>query len=141
METGRVLAIDPGEVRIGVAVSDSARTMGFPRDAVKVDSSGLHLQQLAEIVREEGAAVVVVGLPRALAGREGAAARSARALAGELAGLLDPDAVEVVLHDERLTTVEASAALRSAGRNSRQQRSSIDSAAAAVLLEDWIRCR
>ncbi len=141
LAVGRVLALDPGQRRIGVAVSDRDRTMAFPRPAVQVDSSGRHLDALAALVEEEGAVVVVVGLPKGLDGREGASARSARAFAAAIDERLGGEAVTVELHDERLTTVQAAGSLRAAGRPAREQRSSIDSAAATVLLEAWISCQ
>jgi putative Holliday junction resolvase len=131
--TGRVLALDPGSSRVGVAVSDSARAMAFPRPALE---AGERLTALVcALVEEEAATVVVVGLPKGLSGREGPAARSSRSLADELRGLLE---VPVVLHDERLTTVQASQALSDAGHDQRSQRRLVDSAAATVLLESWL---
>jgi putative Holliday junction resolvase len=138
---GRVLALDPGQRRIGVAVSDRDRTMAFPRPAITVDPSGRHLDAISSLVEEEGAVAVVIGLPKGLDGREGASARSARTFAAAVSERLASDEVAVELHDERLTTVQAAGALRSAGQASREQRSSIDSAAATVLLEAWISCR
>ena len=138
---GRVVALDPGQRRIGVAVSDRDRTMAFPRPALAVDAAGHHLDALAALVEEEGAVTVVVGLPKGLDGREGPSARAARSFAASVEERLGRDGVTVELHDERLTTVQASGSLRAAGRPVRQQRSSIDSAAATVLLEAWISCQ
>ena len=138
---GRVLALDPGQRRIGVAVSDRDRTMAFPRPAVAVDDADRHLDVLVALVEDEGAVAVVVGLPKGLDGREGASARSARAFAASLATRLGGAAVSVELHDERLTTVQAAGSLRAAGRAAHQQKTSIDSAAATVLLEAWISCQ
>jgi putative Holliday junction resolvase len=136
--TGRVLGIDPGAARHGIAVSDSARTLAFPRDAVAADDTAP--RHLAALVEEEGAVVVVIGLPLGLDGREGAAAKAARQLGDALVGALAAS-VAVTFHDERLTTVEASRSLRAAGQGSRAQRASIDSAAATVLLESWMQQR
>ena len=138
---GRVLALDPGARRIGVAVSDRQRTMAFPRPAIEVDPSGRHLAMLVALVEEEGAVTVVVGLPKGLDGREGASAQAARSFAAALEEPLSTAGVTIELHDERLTPVQAAGALRAAGRGAREQKGSIDSAAATVLLEAWITCQ
>ena len=131
--TGRVLALDPGTRRVGVAVSDTARHMAFPRPALEA-GPGLPAR-VRQLVDEEEISLVVVGLPKSLSGAEGAAARSARALAEQLSDLLEPP---VLLHDERLTTVTASARLRDAGVAGRVSRDRVDGAAAVVLLESWM---
>jgi putative holliday junction resolvase len=133
---GRVVAIDPGDARVGVAVSDSARTLAFPRPPVAAGDG--EVTRLAAVVREEAGAVVVVGHPLRLDGTEGRAAVRAAALAQALTEALDADGVQVVLHDERLTTVTATARLRDAGVTSRDARQRVDGAAAVVLLEHWL---
>ncbi len=131
---GRVVAFDPGTSRIGVAVCDAARTMAFPHDPVPAGPDAA--ARCAAIAAEERASVVVVGLPLHLDGTEGVGARSARELAAALRdALVDAD---VVLHDERLTTVTASSRLRSAGLAAREARGRVDGAAAVVLLESWL---
>jgi putative Holliday junction resolvase len=131
---GKVVAFDPGTARIGVAVCDADRTMAFPRDSVP---SGVDtVARCASIVREESAGVVVVGLPLHLDGTEGTSAAFARELASALAGALDE--VEVVMHDERMTTLTASSRLRDAGVDERAARRRLDGAAAVVLLESWL---
>ncbi len=133
----RAVAIDLGSRRIGVAVCDSAGTMAFPktvihRGAEPADDVGA----IAAVVAEVGATTVVVGLPLSLDGRDGLAARRARAEAEELARGLG--GVRVVLFDERLTTVSAQAALVAGGRRRSRDRGELDAAAAAVLLQAWL---
>jgi len=130
------MALDPGTVRIGVAVSDSARSMAFPRPYVPAGPSAL--ADCARIVREESVSLVVVGSPRTLDGERREAAAGAAEFAAALGAALEGDGVEVVLHDERLTTRTASARLREAGVSSRDARERVDGAAAAVLLEAWL---
>jgi putative Holliday junction resolvase len=134
--TGRVLGLDPGAVRVGVSVSDTTRSMAFPRDPLPAGPE--LVERVAALVEEEGATTVVVGLPRSLDGSEGTAAGAARALATELEVALD---VDVELFDERLTTVQAANALRAAGQSAKQARGVIDSAAATILLEAWMESR
>ena len=130
------MALDPGTKRIGVSVSDSGRTMAFPRPALSAE--GDVVSRIVSLVDEEGIRLVVVGLPRALSGKEGASAVSARDLAGRLSEALEGVGVGVDLHDERLTTVSAAQSLSLAGVSARGQRAVIDSAAATVLLESWM---
>ena len=132
---GRVVALDPGEARIGVAVSDASRTMAFPRPPVAAGDGAV--AAIAALVTEESATCVVVGHPRRLDGTSGSAAARAEALADAVAAALD-DAVTVVLHDERLTTVTATSRLRDAGVSSREARGRVDGGAAVVLLESWL---
>jgi putative Holliday junction resolvase len=136
---GRVLGVDLGSVRIGVAVCDSARRVATPLTVVvRGSDAGAHRRALADLVVEHEAVGVVVGLPRSLSGQLGPAARNAQAETDELRTVLGV-AVETV--DERLSTVSASAALRAAGHRAREQRRMIDASAAAVLLQAWIDTR
>ena len=126
-----------------MAVSDRAGTMAFPRPMIPrtADRPAVH-RAIARVVAEEEAEVLVVGLPLSLDGRDGPAAQSARAEADELAATLVADpattAVRVETFDERLTTVSATAALAAAGKRGAEQRRSVDSAAATVLLQAWL---
>lgn len=87
------------------------------------------------MAEETGARVVVVGLPLSMDGRRGPAAKAAEAEAASLRGRLE---IPVELWDERMSTLSAARAMRSAGRSSRRQSAVIDSAAAAVLLQAWL---
>jgi putative holliday junction resolvase len=128
------VGVDAGSVRVGVAVSDPDGVLATPVAVLSRDPRGKSdLDQIAELVAERDAIEVVVGLPRSLSGRDGAAVQRARGYAKELASRVAP--VPVVLVDERLSTAEASRGLRSAGVGSRAARSVIDAAAAAVILQ------
>ncbi len=134
MRPGVRIGVDVGSVRVGVAASDPAGILASPVTTLRRSSaSGTDLDQLAVIVRERNAIEVLVGLPRSLSGREGAAVHLVRGYARELAPRVAP--VPVRLVDERFSTVTASRNLRSAGVGSRSQRSVIDQAAAVVLLQ------
>jgi putative Holliday junction resolvase len=131
---GRVVALDPGAARIGVAVSDAGRRLAFPRAAVAAGAG--EVERCAAVVRDEDAVLVVVGHPLRLDGGPGEAAVRAEALASALRGALRD--VPVVLHDERLTTVTATSRLRDAGVTARDAKDRVDGAAAVVLLESWL---
>jgi putative Holliday junction resolvase len=125
------LAVDPGTVRIGVARSDRSGIIATPLTVVRRGKGDL--DALASLAAAEEAIEILVGLPRSLSGREGPAAATARQFAAGLAARVAPLPVRLV--DERFTTSTAHAALRAGGRDSRARRQTVDSAAAAVLLE------
>jgi len=139
----RVVGVDLGQRRIGVAVSDGTGTLASPRCTIERRSGGrggdaAHWQAVAAVVDEVDARRVVVGLPLSLNGRRGPAARAAQADAEELAQVLSSRGVTVETFDERLTTVSAARALAEAGRRGRDRRTRIDETAAAVLLQAWL---
>lgn len=123
----RVLAIDHGGARCGVAISDPTGTLARPLDAVQPDPAAV-----ATLVSEQGAELVVVGLPVSLSGDETGQARLARDFASKLGELLE---IPVKTYDERLTTKMASRSAREGARADR------DSLAAAHLLESYLARR
>ena len=123
--------MDFGSARIGVARSDPDGLLASPLATIRRGSGDL--AEIARLAADHHALEIVVGLPTGLSGRAGAAAGRARAFAAELAPMVAP--VPVRLVDERFTTVLAHAALRAGGRNSRERRSVVDRAAAALLLQ------
>ena len=131
MRSGVRLGLDPGDARIGVARSDPSGFLATPLETVR--RSRGDLARLAEIVLEEEAVEVVVGLPLSLSGREGPAAAKVRVFAARLARRIAP--VPVRLCDERLTTVSAEAMLRDRGRSGGKRRAVVDMAAAVVILQ------
>ncbi|MEI7559376.1 MAG: Holliday junction resolvase RuvX [Actinomycetes bacterium] len=126
----RVVALDHGAARCGVASSDPSGTIVSPLDPVERPDSGVGMSQLSDLITRLDAATVVVGLPLGLDGEPTAQSGRARAFAGRLAALV-PE-VEVELFDERLTTKAA----QEIGGSSSE-----DSRAAAVLLERWLLTR
>src|SRR3954451_16938731 len=135
----RVLGIDVGTVRVGVALSDPTGTIASPLETLKRAKDGSDLDRLAALVVEHEVTEVVVGDPRHLSGASGASARDADPSASELAGRTGD--VPVLLIDERLSTVTATSHLRESGRSSREQRSVIDQAAAVVILQHFLDSR
>lgn len=135
----RVLGIDLGAKRIGVAVSDSSGTVATPLVVIaRSRSRRTDHEAIARLVREEEAVAVVVGLPLNMDGSRGPAARAAASEAEVLGTVVG---VPVHLHDERLTTVTAERALREGGVRGRDRRSVVDKIAAAVLLQGWLDAR
>lgn len=133
---GRVLGIDLGSKRIGVAVSDSARTVATPIAVVaRSRDARQHRRALADLAAEWEATLLVVGLPLSLDGGEGPAARGARE---EMEALHDATGLPVAPYDERLTTVTAHHALAESGVAGRDRRDKVDMVAASVLLQAWL---
>ena len=136
---GRVVGIDLGSRRIGVAVSDSARTMALPRTTlVRTGDAERDRRKLIDLILEEEAVTVVVGLPLSLDGTRGRAATAAVDEAEAIRSMLESHSVGVELFDERLTTVSAHQALAAGGSRERERRKVVDQAAAAVMLGAWL---
>ncbi|MEK6337194.1 MAG: Holliday junction resolvase RuvX [Acidobacteriota bacterium] len=135
---GRLLAIDLGAKRVGVAISDELGIAIRPLPAIARRSWKDLLRQIVALVEEFQAKALVVGLPLRLDGVEGEAAASARSAASKFQQSLG---IPVLLQDERLTSLEAESDLRSAGKSGREIKGEIDSAAAAVILRDFIADR
>jgi putative Holliday junction resolvase len=137
---GRVLALDLGERRSGVAVCDHQRTMALPRPPLAgLSEQELLVRQILDFVSEEGVVELVVGLPRSLNGKESSRAGATRRFVADLTPQLE--GINIHLEDERLSTVEAARVLHSAGLSAKQQKDVIDSAAAVIVLESWLACQ
>ena len=133
--TGRTCALDPGRVRVGVAVDDELGLLAHPRGALDPRDPSSFAEALRGLVEEEGIARFVVGLPLDMGGAEGEAARRARAVAQTVA---DATGRPVELWDERLTTVQARRSLEASGVRGRKGRRRIDEAAACAILQSWL---
>lgn len=132
---GRLLALDLGTRRVGVAISDEMHTSVRPLPALRRTSWKKLVASVAQIVRDFDAATVVLGLPLRLDGTEGDAARETRRLARNLGLSLR---VPVHLQDERLTSRAAEETLRDEGASRAEIAARVDSEAAALILRDFI---
>jgi putative holliday junction resolvase len=126
---GRVIALDYGAARCGVAMSDPTGTVVTPLEAILRPRTRRGFNRVLAVVREQAPVAVVVGLPLSLSGGDSAQTAETRAFAGDLAERLS---VPVRLYDERFTTALA---------QRRPGEAPEDSRAAAVLLEDWLRAQ
>jgi putative Holliday junction resolvase len=132
----RVVGLDLGERRIGIAVSDRDGMLAVPHGTIeRSGDADRDRATIARMVQDLEAGAVVVGLPLSLDGSLGPAAKAAQAEAAALAGVLG---VAVELVDERLTTVTANRSLAAAGVQGRSRRRVVDQVAAAVLLQSWL---
>jgi putative Holliday junction resolvase len=129
----RILGIDLGRARIGVAVSDELGMLAHPVETIPANTDAM--RRIAEIVRDKDAERVVVGLPRHMNGSVGIGATEALAFAEKLKTLLP---CEVLTWDERLTTTAANRALRESGRKTRDSRRVVDQVAAQMILQSYL---
>lgn len=131
----RVVGIDLGSRRIGVAVSDGLGLTAQPHATIARHGGARDLAAIAAVVAEHQAGRVVLGLPLDPEGNEGAAAKSARAFADRLRAALT---VPVEMIDESFSTVEAEAVLLEADLSRARRRQVVDRVAAAVILQRWL---
>ena len=131
MQRGRRIAFDYGDVRIGVATSDADSIICSPLTTLKSSDESL-LKSIAEIFLEIQPIQIFVGRPALLSGKDGAATDKAVAFADVLRGITE---IEVIMIDERLSTVSAARNLREAGKSAKDSKDSIDMAAAVGILE------
>ncbi len=137
--TGRLLAVDWGERRIGLAVSDEAQVLAQPLATLtRRAGKRFPMIQLLEHLKAQQAAGVVVGLPLDAAGREGTAAARARSLAEDIARR---SGLSVDLWDERMTTARVLRAVREMGGTTKGRKDDVDALAAALLLQHYLDAR
>ncbi|MBQ6971146.1 MAG: Holliday junction resolvase RuvX [Synergistaceae bacterium] len=136
MASGRVIALDIGTVRIGAAVSDPSRIVA---QGLGVWNAGTWREDFGEAVRKYDPAVVVVGLPLRTDGKPSEAAGRVSAIVDGLRA--DYPGIELVMWDERFTTVIAQRAMIEADTSRRKRRKSVDKVAAVIILEDWLESR
>lgn len=132
--TSKVLAVDPGEKRTGLAVSAGSIAVALPTLAMKGD--GKDADRIAKVARDAEAERIIVGLPLNMDGTEGPRARAVRDLVDTLRQATD---LPVEFWDERLSTAEGEARLREAGLDRRELSKRSDAAAAIVILESYIK--
>ena len=137
--SGRILAVDWGEVRIGLARSDESQTIAFPLDTL-VRRAGRRFPMPAFLahVERESPVGVVVGLPLTADGTEGPAAAAARGVA-EL--IIRRTSLPMELVDERMTTARSHAAIREQDGSTRGRKAEVDALAATVLLQHFLETR
>ena len=129
----RILGLDFGSARIGVAISDELQMMAHPLETIPANEEPA--SRVAEIVREKQVDHVVAGIPRQMNGQIGTAATEVLEFVEKLRAILP---CPVVTWDERLTTVAAHRALRDAGKKTRDTRGYVDQVAAQMILQTYL---
>lgn len=136
---GRLLAVDWGEIRIGLALSDESQVLATPLETLKRrQGKRLPMPRLLELTAIHNPVGIVVGLPLSLEGTEGESAEAAREMA---ATLERRTGLPLELWDERMSTARALGAIREQGGSTRGRKSDLDALAAAVLLQHFLEAR
>jgi putative Holliday junction resolvase len=134
----RVLGVDFGQARIGVAISDELGMLAHPVETIPGARINDAAKRVAEIAHERDVERVVIGMPRHMNGEMGAAAAEATAFADKLRPLLQ---CPITMWDERLSTTAANRALRDAGQKTKRTRGIVDQVAAQMILQGYLDSR
>ncbi len=131
----RILALDHGTVRIGVAISDELKMLAQPVEFIPAEPFAAFLERLRQIIREKEVELILIGMPRNMDGSYGPAALKVQEF---VAVLKTSITIPVQTVDERLTSVHAQKLLRQAGKRAKDQRGKVDQSAAAILLQGYL---
>ena len=131
----RMLGVDFGRARIGVAISDELGMLAHPLETIPGARAEVAVKRIAELAKEKNVERVVLGMPRHMSGEIGSAAEEATVFANKLRPLLS---CELILWDERLTTTAANRALRDSGQKTRNTREIVDQVAAQMILQGYL---
>ena len=132
---GRIVALDVGDARIGIAVSDPMKIVANPLNTLFRKKTDEDFEEIARIVREQDAELVVCGLPKSMNNQENAQTAKTREFAEKLKSYIS---VPVKFFDERLTTVSAERALIEGGVRREDRKNVIDKAAATMILQNYL---
>jgi len=138
MGSGRILALDLGKRRIGLAVSDELGITAQGLETLRRSNIREDLARLKKLVAEQNVTFILMGNPLHMSGREGAGTQHAREFGERLESATG---VPVQLWDERLTTVEAQRVLRASGVSIEKRAQAVDRLAAVILLENFLESR
>jgi putative Holliday junction resolvase len=132
---GRILGIDYGSRRVGLALSDPTKTIASPLITLEQDGLGKWWQQLANIIRDQAVDMIVVGYPLTM---RGSASKQTISVDKFIAELRTQHTIPVYPYDERLTSVAARKNLAQSGVRTKSDKGAVDKMAAALLLQDFI---
>lgn len=130
----RLLGIDHGDRRIGLAISDQLGSFAHPYRTLEADARAI--DQIRVIIESEQIGKIVIGLPKNMDGTLGQSAAKAKSFGEQLAQAIPT--IKILFWDERLTTLEAQRVLHAAGKNTRQSKKMIDQVAAQILLQSYM---
>jgi putative holliday junction resolvase len=131
----RILALDHGTKRIGVAVSDETKTIAQPLEYIPAEPFADFLERLNQLIQEKEIDLILVGLPRNMDGSYGPAALKVQAF---VAALQNAVTVPIKMQDERLTSVQANRVLIEGGVRRAKRKEKVDKMAAAILLQSYL---
>jgi putative Holliday junction resolvase len=131
----RILALDHGTKRIGVAVSDETRTIAQPLEFIPAEPFAAFLERLKQLIREKEVDLILVGLPRNMDGSHGPAAEKVQTFVGVLGSAIT---IPIKTWDERLTSAQANRVLIQGGARRAKRKEKVDQTAAAILLQSYL---
>jgi len=131
----RILAIDHGTVRMGIAISDELKVIAQPLEFIPAQPFAAFLDRLKELLRLNEVELILVGMPRNMDGTYGPAAQKARDFITALQAAVN---VPIKTWDERLTSVQANRYLIQAGTRRQKRKEKVDQTAAAILLQSYL---
>lgn len=133
-----IMSVDLGKARTGIAVSDSSESFAFPKQVITEYSEEKLVAKVVSAAKEYGAELIVAGLPKNMDGSEGFRAEECRATAEKIA---KASGTEVILWDERCTTVSAHTFLNMNDTRGKKRKQTVDAVAATIILEDYLAFR
>lgn len=134
----KIMSVDLGKARTGIALSDEGESFAFPKDVITEYNEERLIAKVVAKAKELGAALIVVGHPKNMDGSEGSRAQECAAIAEKIG---DASGVETVLWDERCTTVSAHTVLNLNDTRGKKRKETVDAVAAVMILEDYLRFR
>ena len=133
-----ILSVDYGDARTGLAVCDKNEMLAYPAGVITEKNTAALIEKISAAASEKGADLIVMGLPRNMDGSEGFRAEACRQFALQLS---EATKLEVVLRDERLTTVSAHNYLNATNTRGKKRKQTVDAVAAVLILEEFLRYR
>ncbi len=133
-----IMSVDLGKARTGIAVSDVGESFAFPKTVITEYNTEKLVDKISFCANEYGAELIVVGLPKNMDGSSGERAAECTAISEKIAKL---SGKEVVMWDERCTTVSAHTALNFTDTRGKKRKAVVDAVAAVIILEDYLKFR
>lgn len=133
-----IMSVDLGKARTGIAVSDSGESFAFPKTVITEYNTDRLIEKICEKTKEYSSELLVVGLPKNMDGSEGWRAQECTEIAEKIK---EKSGLEVVLWDERCTTVSAHTALNFTDTRGKKRKNVVDAVAAVIILEDYLAFR
>ena len=134
----KIMSVDLGKARTGIAISDESESFAFPKQVITEYSEDRLVAKICAAAKELGVGLSVAGLPKNMDGSEGFRAEECRSVAEKLA---DASGIEVVLWDERCTTLSAHTVLNMNDARGKKRKQTVDAVAAVMILEDYLSFR
>jgi putative Holliday junction resolvase len=133
-----IMSVDLGKARTGIAISDESESFAFPKTVITEYNSEKLIEKISVCAKEYNASLIVVGLPKNMDGSEGDRATECREIGEKIA---ISSGREVVMWDERCTTVSAHTALNFNNTKGKKRKAVVDAVAAVIILEDYLQYR